>query len=111
MIRGHDSPPEKSDFCTGITDICAAKLRLFWLILPKSPAILLIADLSVLLGVLSWYPVAFRGMLDDIIDLMVIFMVLENIFVPLPQSLRSFGGGCFLCSFFQIFERCSNHLS
>jgi hypothetical protein len=68
MIRGHAAPPKKLIFCTGDKDICAVKLRLFWLKLPKSPAILLIADLFWLLGVLSVNPVVFWGFLGETLD-------------------------------------------
>ena len=78
MIRGHATPPEKLIFCTGITDICAAKFGLSWQFLPKSPAIVLIADLFWLVGVLSVNPVVFWGFwetLDFCGVLVVIFMV------------------------------------
>jgi len=71
----HDSPPEKLIFCTGDKTICAAKLRLFWLKLPKLTDKLLIADLFWLVGVLSLNPVAFRGMLDSNGIFLVIFIV------------------------------------
>jgi hypothetical protein len=88
----------------------AAKSRIFWQFLPKLAFILLSSGLIGLVVIFSWYPVVFWGfwgILDDIIDLMVLFMVLENILEPLP-SLRSFGGGLFLRGFFKAF---SDHLA
>jgi hypothetical protein len=78
MIRGHAAPPKKLIFCAVSNLTRAAKFASFWLILPKLTVILLSKALFWLVGVLSHDPVVFWGfwgILDDIIDLMVIFMV------------------------------------
>lgn len=68
MIRGHATPPEKLIFCTGYKAICAAKFGLSWQFLPRLTDKLLIADLFVLVRLLSLNPVVFWGFFGESLD-------------------------------------------
>ena len=87
-------------FCTGPNPTRATKFGLYWQFKPKLAFIMLSKASIGLVIFLSWYPVAFKGMLDFCGVLMVLFISLRRYCLePLP-SLRSFGSGLFFMLFF-----------